>query len=198
MPRVSRDQAQANRLRVAKTAAKLYREGGLERTSVAEIMEGAGMTIGAFHRQFGSKEALAIEACHHAFTDITLRWQQQIHEQGASGQTFARLMESYLSPMHRDGRGDGCAASALAGDVAHQPPRSRLRKVFTAGMRQFADMLGELLPAAMSKKKRQQRALAIYATLVGAITLARASSEDAISEEVLSAAFEAVKLLRTT
>jgi TetR/AcrR family transcriptional regulator, transcriptional repressor for nem operon len=195
MPRVSRDQAEANRVRVAKAAAKLYREGGVERTSVAEVMEHAGMTIGAFHRQFGSKEALAVEACQHAFTEILLEWQQHVHEHGASPRTFARLTKKYLSPQHRDDRGTGCAASALAGDVMHEPPRSPLRQVFTAGIHQFAGQIGNLLPAAFSKKKRQQRALAIYATLVGAMVLARATREDSVSEDVLAAAEEAVKLL---
>jgi TetR/AcrR family transcriptional repressor of nem operon len=196
MPRVSRDQAEANRVRVAKAAARLYREGGIERTSVAEIMEHAGMTIGAFHRQFGSKEALALEACQHAFAETNLSWQQQIHEEGASQQTFVRLMESYLSTKHRDSRGDGCATAALAGDIMHEPPRSPLRRVFIDGVQQFAGVIGELLPASLSKKKRRQRALAVYATIVGAITLARATSEDPIAQDVLAAAGEAVKLLR--
>jgi TetR/AcrR family transcriptional repressor of nem operon len=196
MPRVSRDQAEANRVRVAQTAAKMYREGGIERTSVAGIMEQAGMTIGAFHRQFGSKDALAVEACEYAFTEIVLAWQRQIHEGGASQRTFAQLTEAYLSPQHRDDRGSGCAASALAGDIMHEPPRGALRRAFIAGIHQFAGVLGDLLPDSLSKKKRQQRALAVYATLVGAIVIARATSEDPISEDILSAATEAVKLLR--
>jgi TetR/AcrR family transcriptional regulator, transcriptional repressor for nem operon len=178
-------------------AAKLYREGGIERTSVAEIMESAGMTSGAFHRQFGSKEALAVEACQHAFTELILDWQQHIHKHGANQGTFTRLMEEYLSPKHRDDRGRGCAASALGGDVMHEPPRSMLRRTFVAGIHQFSGLLFNLLPVAFAKKKRQQRALAIYATLVGAMVISRATSEDPISEDVLAAAREAVKLLRS-
>ncbi|CAB3763630.1 TetR/AcrR family transcriptional regulator [Paraburkholderia solisilvae] len=195
MPRVSRDQAEANRLRVTRTAAKLYRASGLERTSVADIMESADMTIGAFHRQFGSKEALATEACRHAFAEICLHWQQRIHRDGAT-QAFARLTADYLSTRHRDGSGEGCAAAALAGDIAHQPAHSPLRKAFIAGVQHFAAIMGEILPAALSPKKRRRRALAVYATLVGAVTIARATKGDAISEEVLEAATDAVKLLR--
>jgi TetR/AcrR family transcriptional repressor of nem operon len=196
MPRVSRDQADANRLRVAQTAARLYREGGFELTSVAEIMESAGMTVGAFHRQFGSKEALAVEACQHAFAELILCWQQQIHQGGGNHQTFSRLVDEYLSTKHRDESGDGCVASALASDIAHQPKRSRLRKIFTAGVRQSVETLDAVLPASLSPKKRRRRALAVYATLVGAMTIARATSEDPISEEILKSAAEVVKLFR--
>src|SRR5471032_564584 len=47
MPRVSRSEAEANRARVARTASRMYREGGIERVSVAEVMTAAGMTVGA-------------------------------------------------------------------------------------------------------------------------------------------------------
>jgi TetR/AcrR family transcriptional regulator, transcriptional repressor for nem operon len=196
MPRVSKDQAEANRVRVAKAAARLYREGGIERTSVAEIMEEAGMTIGAFHRQFGSKEALAVEACQHAFTEVILDWQRRVHEGGASQRTFTGLTENYLSSEHRDDGGTGCATAALAGDIMHEPSRSPLRQAFVAGVQRCVGIVVDLLPTSLSKKKRQQRALGVYATLVGALVIARATRGDAISDEILVAAEEAVKLLR--
>jgi TetR/AcrR family transcriptional regulator, transcriptional repressor for nem operon len=195
MPRVSRSEAQANRMRVAQTASRMYREGGIERVSVAEVMAAAGMTVGAFHAQFGSKDALAVEACNHAFGQSNHDWRQRIQDAGADPKLLMRLVESYLCVEHRDNPGVGCPTAALSSDVTHEPAGSPLRHAYLSGIKQFSSILSGIMPISFSKKKRRQRALALYATLVGAITIARATDQDPISDEILVAAIGAMKEL---
>ena len=195
MPRVSRDEAQANRTRVTQAASTMYRERGIDRVSLAEVMTAAGMTIGAFHAQFGTKEALAVEAFSHAFAEMDLQWRQRIHEQGASQKLLMEFVGYYLSVDNRDGPGSGCAFAGLASDVAHEDKSSPLRPTFLFGIKRFLQTLTELLPSYLSKRKRRQRTLALYSMLVGAITIARATRQDPISDEILSAAMSVAKEL---
>lgn len=54
MGRVSQAQAEENRRRVVDTASRLFREQGTH-VSVADLMKAAGLTHGAFYKQFASR-----------------------------------------------------------------------------------------------------------------------------------------------
>lgn len=73
MGRVSQAQAEENRRRVVDTASRLFREQGTQ-VSVADLMKAAGLTHGAFYKQFASKEALVGEATAHAFAELARRY----------------------------------------------------------------------------------------------------------------------------
>ena len=57
MGRVSREQAQRNRERVLETASRLFRKHGVEGVSIGDIMQDAGLTAGAFYKQFASERS---------------------------------------------------------------------------------------------------------------------------------------------
>ena len=56
--KVSREQVAKNRRTILDAASRLFRERGYESVSVAEIMQGAGLTHGGFYGYFASKDAL--------------------------------------------------------------------------------------------------------------------------------------------
>jgi len=60
--KVSREQVRRNRELILAAAARLFRERGLDGVSLAEVMQAAGLTHGAFYGHFESKEALIREA----------------------------------------------------------------------------------------------------------------------------------------
>ncbi|WP_152966655.1 TetR/AcrR family transcriptional regulator, partial [Gulbenkiania mobilis] len=76
MGRVSREQAERNRERVLETACRLFRKHGVEGVSIGDIMTEAGLTAGAFYKQFASKEALIDEASRFAFTQSSESWER--------------------------------------------------------------------------------------------------------------------------
>ena len=53
--RVSRAQAEENRQNVIDVASRLFREHGFDGIGLKDLMEGAGMTQGAFYKQFDVK-----------------------------------------------------------------------------------------------------------------------------------------------
>src|ERR671935_2639041 len=72
--RVSRIQGAENRQTVINVASRLFRERGFDGIGLKGLMKGAGLTQGAFYKQFASKEDLAVEASKRALESASRRW----------------------------------------------------------------------------------------------------------------------------
>ena len=119
-------------------------------------------------------------------------WSAIAREAAAHGQEpLAAIEAAYLSPRHRDAPGQGCLLAALGSDTARQGPA--VRRAVTEGVRAQVDGLAGLVPG-RTKAAKRQRALADYASLVGAMVLARAVDDPALSDEILHAAAAALRL----
>ncbi len=180
--KVSREQVALNRERIVETAARLFREKGYDGIGVADLMKGAGLTHGGFYGHFESKEALLAEACNKALLGAVQRWKDIV----AKGPDTAlkKIAGDYLSTHHRDRPGTGCAVIALGADVARLGPDAR--HALTDGTRAQMEILAGLMPGADAAERRQ-RALVNYAAMVGAMLMARAVDDPALSEEVMQA-----------
>jgi TetR/AcrR family transcriptional repressor of nem operon len=187
MPRVSRKQADLNREIIVEAATRLFRERGLHGISVVDVMGAAGLTHGGFYGHFESKEALAIEASGRAFVEAAGRWGERIATANDNAAARRALIEPYLSTASRDNPGDSCPVVAFAGDMCHETADSGLRETFMAGLNRLLDSLSNLMDSDDAAANRQQ-ALVQYSLMVGALTLARASRGDPLSDEILEAA----------
>ena len=188
MPRVSRKQADLNREIIVEAATRLFRERGLHGISVVDVMAAAGLTHGGFYGHFKSREALAQEASGRAFAQSAERWQERIDAHGDDKDAARRaLIEPYLSQASRDNPGESCPVVAFAGDICHEAADSGLRQTFMEGLNRLLNAYGTLLDSGDAQADRQQ-ALVEYSLMVGALTLARASRGDALSDEILDAA----------
>jgi AcrR family transcriptional regulator len=56
--------------RILSAASKMVRERGVDATSVADVMEAAGMTNGGFYRHFQSKDEMIAMAIRAAFARV--------------------------------------------------------------------------------------------------------------------------------
>jgi TetR/AcrR family transcriptional repressor of nem operon len=189
--RVSRAQAERNRRRILRVAARLFRERGIDSTGVDAITDRAGLTHGAFYSQFDSKEDVVAEATRLALcsSDELVR---RLGERGAHG--FARFVDAYLATAHRDRPGDGCLTAALGAEIARQP--RPVRQAFTDGLKRSLDALAGLVSGRRAAD-RYDDAIAAFALLVGAITLARAVNDEAFSRRILRAAAKRLTRGRT-
>jgi len=181
--RVTREQAALNRERIVETASRRFRERGFEGIGVADLMKEAGLTHGGFYGHFGSKEDLMAEACAAALARSRERWDKsaRAHPEDPVG-AVARM---YLTPRHRDAPGDGCVMAALAADAARQGPA--VRHAFVQGLRSTFDSLAAWVKGG-TPAARRRKAIAAYASWVGAMVLARAAADDApLSKEILEA-----------
>jgi len=186
--RVSREQAALNRARIVEVAAKLFREKGYDGIGVADLMKGAGLTHGGFYGHFESKEDLLAEACAKALEGSVERW-EHIAECKSPQEALDKIAHSYLSPDHRDHPGLGCSVTALGADIARLGPPARA--ALTGGVKGQVAVLEKLLPEP-DEAERRRAALVAYASMVGAMMLARAVDDPALSEEFMQATMGAV------
>ncbi|MEJ7935151.1 TetR/AcrR family transcriptional regulator [Sphingobium sp. AN558] len=176
--KVSRERAAHNRDAVVEAASRLFRSHGVDGVSIGEIMQESGLTHGGFYKQFGSKEALAAEACARALERGAERW-RGIIDAAAPGDEVKALTQDYLSARNRDAAETGCALVAVGTDSARKG--GALATAFRGGMEGLADILTE-------RTGDRSRALAHLSQMVGAMVLARAVGDPALSEEILEAA----------
>lgn len=185
MPRVSRAQAESNRKEVLDAAAAQVRERGAAAVTVPEVMAAAGLTHGGFYRHFRSKEDLVAQASTAAYAE-KLSEMEQIRADSPDGPTARRtFIKRYLSPEHRDRAARGCGIAALAGDVARAEPASPLRQAYLDGIR---NMIGKLDEFGERPAGSEDEVLVEVSLMAGALMLARASADDALSERILNAA----------
>ena len=109
--------------RIVAIAAKRFREKGLAGFGIAELMKECGLTVGGFYKHFDSRDELVAEAVSDAFGV----WQRQKEATEAAGKplSFEKLIDDYVSDVHRKNPGAGCAFSTLAPELARSDKRTR-------------------------------------------------------------------------
>ena len=138
--RYSREHKQETHARIVKKASVRLREKGAHGIGVADLMKEAGLTHGGFYAHFNSREALVIEAFAYAMDRSTERWRKTA-EQTPPEKRLATIVDSYLTPVHRDDPGHGCAVPTLGAEIARESPKTR--KAFAAKLDQMIDMLAD-------------------------------------------------------
>jgi TetR/AcrR family transcriptional repressor of nem operon len=186
--RYSREHKLETHARIVKRASVRLREKGAHGIGVADLMKDAGLTHGGFYAHFDSREALVIEAFAHAMDRSTERW-RKIGETTAPDKRLAMIVDSYLTPVHRDDPGHGCAIPTLGAEIARESPKTR--KAFAAKLEQMIDMMADQIPD-ISRKAARKQAMSVIATMMGTLVMARVAGTGEFSEEILAAGREAV------
>jgi TetR/AcrR family transcriptional repressor of nem operon len=185
--RVSRVQAAENRQTVINVASRLFRERGFDGIGLKDLMKGAGLTKGAFYKQFASKEDLAAQASRRALESAFSRWSAAAAENPKD--PLGAVIAFYLSTEHREERLDGCPIVALGSDAARQG--SDVKASFEAGIKAHLEILGRWI-GETDGEELSGKAMAILSTMVGAVILSRAVNDERLSKQFLQTAAESV------
>jgi TetR/AcrR family transcriptional repressor of nem operon len=181
---LSKQHKEQTRRRIVRTASHQLRSRGLSAPTVPEMMRQAGLTHGGFYAHFPNRDALVAEACVYGLKES----QQKLlgaAESAPPGQELRAIVESYLSPAHRDAPADGCVVAALAAELARAP--SAVRAGFAAGLEQHMARIAIYLPGA-DEQARRQNASVLLSGMVGALMMARTVADPARSDRMLAAA----------
>jgi TetR/AcrR family transcriptional repressor of nem operon len=168
--------------RILRTAAAAIRRHGYDGVSVAEIMKEAGLTHGGFYAHFDSREAMLAEALERAGAE-SLESLSRNAESSPSRQRLESLMASYLSDRHLDSPESGCTLAALGSETRRQS--AVVRRAATRRIKETVDLIERQLP---DWGERHEDALAVMSCLVGALTIARATDDQALSRAIRKAA----------
>jgi TetR/AcrR family transcriptional repressor of nem operon len=186
--RYSKEHKQETHARIVKKASVRLREKGAHGIGVADLMKEAGLTHGGFYAHFDSREALVIEAFAYAMDRSTERW-RKVAEETPPEKRLATIVESYLTPFHRDDPGHGCAVPTLGAEIARESPKTR--KAFAAKLEAMIDMMADQILDVPRKVARKQ-AISALTTMMGTLVLSRIAGNGEFSDEILGAGREAV------
>lgn len=184
--RYEKGRKDASRRRIMEVAAERFRSEGIAASGLAAIMSDAGLTNGAFYPHFQSKAELVRECMASALEDQSHRLQDIFAAGGLEA-----VLERYLSAEHRDNPGNGCVAAALLPEIARQPAETR--SLFASRFLSLVQQMASSLPP--QTRDSEGVALGVYATLIGALQLARATRGTALSDRILAAGAEASRAL---
>jgi TetR/AcrR family transcriptional repressor of nem operon len=162
--------------RIVDAAAAQIRREGVASINIAALMSEAGLTHGGFYRHFGSRDELIAKAVEAALDRNPYQNVENPSERGTG--SLDAVIDTYLSPEHRDNPETGCAVAALASDVARGDETARA--TYTTHVRQYLDRLARRGPSTSPDAP-----YLTLAALVGALALARAVNDPALSDELL-------------
>jgi TetR/AcrR family transcriptional repressor of nem operon len=164
---------------ILQSAARLVRERGISGARVADVMKGAGLTVGGFYAHFASKEDLVDEAHRRTGAGLRERLFSRLEEKPEADRAEV-VLKRYLSAAHRDEQTMGCPLPAVVGEIG--TTAGEHRAVLAEQVEALRASLEDYLP-----KSRRALALALVALMVGGLSLARALRGTELSDEVLRA-----------
>lgn len=168
---------------ILESAARLVRAKGISGARVAEVMKGAGLTVGGFYAHFASKEALVDDALRLTAARMRERLFVKLDEKDPADRAEV-VLKRYLSVAHRDEVEHGCPFPAVIGEVATTAPEHSA--VLAELVDAFAKELGAHLPTGDGLHRRHL-AIALFALMYGGLSLARALRGTELSDEVIKA-----------
>ena len=186
--RKSKQEALKTRERIVAAASEEFRQHGIVATGLADLMAAAGLTHGGFYKHFRSKDELISEAATAAIATTT----QAMNAVGSArpgGDGLKRLVTKYLAADHRDDPGAGCPIAALGAELARCDEKTR--DAATQGLRDYIGVLASHLDS-LEPGEAKNRAMASFATMVGALILARIANDEKLSQAILRNAQEMI------
>jgi TetR/AcrR family transcriptional repressor of nem operon len=177
MGRSSQAQASRNRALIVDKASRLFREHGVDKVSVADVMTAAGMTVGGFYKHFPSKAALVQEALALAFQEASTVWGRIVErEQDHGHQTREAIVRHYF---HKRSPDKTCPMLAFAPHLAGQAASDDCRSAYNAGVESLLRVFGEAGTnrIADNAPASDPQSLLLFAAMVGAGLISRAAGD---------------------
>jgi TetR/AcrR family transcriptional regulator, transcriptional repressor for nem operon len=189
--RYSKEHKAQAKAAIVREAGRTLKESGFHAVGVDALAASAQVTSGALYSNFASKEAVLEEvvSAQLGIEFAVLAGQEPAERRRRLGE----VLHLYLSNQHLDDPAHGCVMPALSADVARAggPVREAYR-------RRIVDVITTLTPAmpGSEEEERAQSAWTLLASIVGAITIARAlpsgPEAQALLDTVLTSAMQSI------
>jgi TetR/AcrR family transcriptional repressor of nem operon len=188
--RYSKDHKAQAKAAIAREAGRTLKESGFHAVGVDALAASAQVTSGALYSNFANKEAVLEEV---VATQLGIEFAALAGQEPAERRRMlGEILRLYLSNQHVDDPAHGCVMPALSADVARagEPVREAYR-------RRMIDVIATLTPAMPgTQDEQEQQAWTLLASIVGAITIARAlppgPQAQALLDTVLTSAMQSI------
>jgi len=176
------EQKQQTRQRIVDAAGQGFRQAGYGGIGVDGLAKKAGVTSGGFYVHFGSKADAFREAVAQGLAGLKIG---VLHFQSEHGATWwPEFVRFYLSCKRTCDLSDSCTLQSLSPEVARSDDASRA--AFEAGLMDVAQAV-VAGPRSPALPRDLGSAYAALASLVGAVTLARAVGSSEIGDQIAEA-----------
>lgn len=174
-----------SRERILAAAATQIREAGIDGVSIGALMKSVNLTHGGFYGHFASRDALMAATLEQALADGERA--SAVHSGARGTATVKSIVNSYLSPAHRDHPGTGCAIPSLVGEVSRAAPevRSIMAEQLDRSFETMAQALGNV-------EDGDQFAVSAWSMMIGAMMIARIQQDKTRADEILAMARKSV------
>jgi TetR/AcrR family transcriptional repressor of nem operon len=184
--RYSKDHKAQAKAAILQSASRTLKENGFRGVGVDQLAASAKVTSGALYSNFANKEALLEEVIAgqlgNEFAVIV------DDDPAERRRRLEEVLRMYLSDMHREHVAAGCVMPSLSSDVSRAGEAVR-----EAYRRRMVELVGVLTPAMRGpQKERETRAWAVVASIVGAVTIARALPAGDQARAVLESTLDTV------
>lgn len=174
------------RTRIVRNARKLFNTHGFSEVSIDQIMASAGLTRGGFYNHFRNKDELYVEAMDRYSAD---RMEEMSGEPMPCGpETALQIVKAYVSQQELDDLEGQCPLIALPSDVARANPA--VRAAYQRVLEGLVGMFESNLAPSTGPVAARKQALALAATSIGAMVLARTVADVALATEICDAAHD--------
>nr|WSY54169.1 TetR/AcrR family transcriptional regulator [Streptomyces sp. NBC_00886] len=188
--RYSKEHKAQAKAAIVREAGRTLKENGFHGVGVDGLAASAQVTSGALYSNFANKEAVLEEVVAAQlgieFADLADQ------EPSERRRMLGEVLRLYLSDLHREDPGHGCVMPSLSADVARAGDSVR-----AAYQRRMVDVIALLTPAMRGTQEEQaQLAWTLVASIVGAVTIARAlpsgDQAQAVLDAVLASALQSI------
>ncbi|MCR9138825.1 MAG: TetR/AcrR family transcriptional regulator [Alphaproteobacteria bacterium] len=177
----SRQHKRETRARIIESAHRLFNRRGFAAVSIDDIMAEAGLTRGGFYNHFKAKEDLYAEM----LVAYAVRRSRDNDDLPQCGPDMARAMiNKYVSKPHLEDVDGHCPLMALPSDVSRAGTAAR------AAYRDVLESMISLFEPGLEPKdglSARQQGIALAATCVGAMVLARTVDDPDLANEICTA-----------
>lgn len=195
MDRKSRGRIRTNdpggmRGRILDAAAAAFQAHGYHDSSVQDIKRAAGVSSGAFHHHFASKQALGLAVIHErAAPALAAAWLDPLLAAPSAAAGVRQAMAEIGGELRDQGFVRGCPVNNLAVELAYSHPdfRAALQAIF-AGWRQAIAARFAAEPAApgLAGLSPDDLAAFVVAAYSGAMTMAKTEQSPAPLDATLA------------
>lgn len=168
--------------RILRAAARAIRKHGYEGVGVAYVMKEAGLTHGGFYAHFASRDALLAQAAEQAGAESIENLSRAV-ARARPGEELMALVDSYLADRHVEAaeQGLGCALAAAGSEVPRQ--HEEVRRAVGRRIKELVGLVERQFPD-WGKNATHEKAMAVVASMVGALLLARAVGDPQLSKSI--------------
>jgi len=165
------------RARVLDAAARLFQVQGYHATGMRDVMQASGVSSGALHHHFPTKDVLALAVIKDRVACVVREtWIDPVRTAPSASRGILQVFAAIIRGINQRGSVAGCPLNNLAMELSFVNPRIRaaLEAIFAEWQAALAERIGQTQGGArLDHARRAAAADFVVATYSGAMNLAK-------------------------